>query len=159
MRWPVVLLLFALGAPAAADAAASNAGISLSFDSDAPPRPTTIRGPRGLAYVLELAPQRDADERLIGVDLYMSPVGRRCCNDLLAPSGHWHGLQPFMFMGWDLQDGGRHPLLGVTRRIPMHGVRAAAEVTVVSAEAVHDRDEPPCCVLKRLQLRVRIVPR
>jgi len=84
-------------------------------------------------YELRLLPTVDVSGHVVGWDLELSPASDRDAN-LLEPSGNWHGLQPFNFLGRDFVDGARGSPFGAKRRIPVRGTSNSLVVNVKSSD-------------------------
>jgi hypothetical protein len=69
-------------------------------------------------YVLSFEPQVDVSKRIIGIDLVLRDVKNpKKDENLLNPTGIWHGLQPYSFMAQDLLHGPSESAFGRERSI------------------------------------------
>ncbi len=68
----------------------------------------------GKSYELALKPGLDAKDNVVVVDLVLRRVGSD--QNLLEPTGRWHGLQAFNFGANDLANGPDRAIYGATRK-------------------------------------------
>ena len=87
--------------------------------------------PKTRLYVLTLEPSFDRANHATGVDLVLRDVGKpKPDENLLEPSGNWHGLQPFNFVANDLLHGVDKSAFGALRDVDVksRGLKIAIRV-------------------------------
>ena len=69
-------------------------------------------------YVLSLVPEVDVGKHAIGIDLVLRNAEKpKTGENLLSPTGNWHGLQPYNFVASDLKHGADGSVFGARRSI------------------------------------------
>ncbi len=100
------------------------------------------------AYVLSLEPQRDVGNRPVGVELILRRANSRSDGqNLLAPTGNWHGLQAYDFPGRDLAQGTQKTAFGEKRTIVVERLGLKVRIVLLSAKVSPLPllgDLPPC---------------
>ena len=87
------------------------------------------------AYVMWFSAEYDVAGNLVGIDLVLNRSGRRDPDfNLLAPSGNWHGLQPYMFPASDLVHGPEGTGFGASRTISVGRVRLVVKIAILASK-------------------------
>jgi hypothetical protein len=92
-------------------------------------------------YVLSLEPEVDVGKHVIGIDLVLRDAKKpKAGENLLNPSGKWHGLQPYSFTARDLLDGADRSAFGAHRTITVtsEGLDIRIHVLDVSVNTLLD---------------------
>jgi hypothetical protein len=135
--------------------------VLISFEAGQPlPEPAAVLGRDGRPlYYVGLYPQKDVDDNLLGVELTLTRTPDTEGDNLLEPSGSWHGYMDFMFMGWDYPAGPEASVFGRTRHLRKGRVGLPVDVTVeqVGVRSIPRYDpDGPNQSLAQLTLRVEI---
>ncbi len=122
---------------------------SFSIESADSPWSVPIKTTDGrTAYVLSLEPWRDVGKRLIGADLVLRRAQARSgSSNLLEPTGNWHGLQAYDFLGRDLAQGTQKTAFGEQRTIVVKRLGFKVHIALLSAKVSPLPllgDPPPC---------------
>jgi hypothetical protein len=95
-------------------------------------------------YVLWLFPQYEVGHHIVGLDLVLNETGHEDWNEnLLAPKGNWHGLEPFMLTASELADGTDGMNFGPRIRIPVKEKGLIVAVDVLGAKVDPFRNGDP----------------
>ena len=87
------------------------------------------------AYVMWFSPEYDVAGNLVVLELVLNRIGRHDPDfNLLAPSGNWHGLQPYTFAGSDLAHGPERTGFGASRTISAGRVRLVVKIVILAAK-------------------------
>jgi hypothetical protein len=86
-------------------------------------------------YVLFLEPTFDVGHHVATVELVLRrPDEKKGAANLLAPSGNWHGLQPYDFPATDLAQGVKKSVFGEKRTIVPQSLGIVLQITISNAQ-------------------------
>ena len=117
--------------------AAVPASVTIGYDQGQAVQPQRLKAPDGRLFELSLSPYST-----IGfADLTLfRPAHKPSATNLLEPSGHWHGIEPFEVIAQDCLPG-REPLYGRSRDIAVRNYPFVLHVHIVHCDGAPTRDD------------------
>jgi hypothetical protein len=86
-------------------------------------------------YVLTLEPDFDVGHHVVTLELALRRPGEKNgAANLLAPSGNWHGLQPYDFPATDLAQGVKKSVFGEKRTMVLQSLGIVLQITISNAK-------------------------
>ena len=160
-RMTALLALVALGAPdVEAVAPINNLHVNAHFSAASLKEPwsaSMTRADGSTAFVLSFSPELDTAKNVVGVDLVLHrPDACPDDDNLLAPTGNWHGLQAYMFPAEDFLKGPSETVMGPKRAIVVKRLGLVVEIRVINAAV--KQVMPDHHSLDSLDLQIDVTP-
>jgi len=132
----LISLMLVVGAAAGSQIEMLQATATLSSASREKPWSAPVKSTGGpVLYVLSLEPDFDTHQHVVTVELVpQRPDAKPDSPNLPDPTGRWHGLQPYHFVGADLAQGIDKSVFGAKRTISLNKLGVVVEMTVSKAE-------------------------